>query len=79
VLNKRWNIFFTVVTIKWERILTIPENVGFHCAQPNAASYSWVLDTTRAKDELGWQPCYHSRQALQIMLKTHGYHLTEIE
>ncbi len=36
-------------------------------------THPWVLDTTRAKNELGWQPRYNSNQALQIMLKTHGY------
>jgi UDP-glucose 4-epimerase len=41
-------------------------------------SYPWVLDTTRAKDELGWQPRYDSRQTLQIMLETHGYRTRSI-
>ena len=38
-------------------------------------SYPWVLDTTRAKDQLGWQPRYSSREALRIMLETHDYTL----
>lgn len=38
-------------------------------------SYSWVLDTTRAKNKLGWNPLYTSRETLRIMLETHGYNL----
>ena len=41
-------------------------------------AYPWVLDTTRAKNELGWQPRYDSRQTLQIMLRTHGYRTRSI-
>ena len=39
------------------------------------ASYSWVMDTTRAKEKLGWKPRYTSRQTLRIMLETHDYNL----
>ena len=38
-------------------------------------SYSWVLDTTRAKNKLGWKPRYTSMETLQIMLETHDYNL----
>ena len=38
-------------------------------------SYSWTLDTARAKNKLGWQPRYTSMEALQIMLETHDYDL----
>ncbi len=37
------------------------------------SSYPWVVDTTRAKNILGWKPRYTSRQALRIMLETHDY------
>ena len=37
------------------------------------SSYPWVLDTARAKNELGWEPHYTTRQTLQIMLETHDY------
>ena len=30
--------------------------------------YPWILDTTRAKKELGWEPIYTSKETLQIML-----------
>jgi UDP-glucose 4-epimerase len=36
-------------------------------------SYSWVMDTTRAKDKLGWKPRYTSKETLRIMLETHDY------
>ena len=36
-------------------------------------AYSWVMDTTRAKDKLGWKPRYTSRETLRIMLETHDY------
>ena len=36
-------------------------------------SYPWVLDTTRAQDELGWKPHHTSGEMLRIMLETHGY------
>jgi len=36
-------------------------------------AYPWVLDIDRAKQELGWQPTYTSRETLRIMLETHGY------
>jgi UDP-glucose 4-epimerase len=36
-------------------------------------AYPWVLNTQRAKQELGWQPQYTSRETLRIMLETHGY------
>jgi UDP-glucose 4-epimerase len=36
-------------------------------------TYPWVVDTTRAKELLGWRPKYTSRDTLRIMFKTHGY------
>jgi UDP-glucose 4-epimerase len=41
------------------------------------ASYPWVLDTSRAKEILGWKPKYTSKETLQIMFKTHGCKLVE--
>jgi len=41
----------------------------------NYTAYSWVMDTTRAKEKLGWRPRYTSREALRIMLETHDYTL----
>jgi len=37
--------------------------------------YPWVLDTTRAKKLLGWQPEYSTKDTFRIMLETHGYQL----
>jgi UDP-glucose 4-epimerase len=39
----------------------------------NYAMYPWVLDTSRAKELLGWKPKYTSKDTLRIMFKTHGY------
>jgi len=39
--------------------------------------YSWVLDTTRAKELLGWKPDYSTKDTFRIMLETHGYQLVE--
>jgi len=36
-------------------------------------AYPWILDTTRAKTILGWNPKYTSMEALRIMLETHDY------
>lgn len=36
-------------------------------------AYPWVVDTTRARDLLGWRPKYMSKDTLRIMFRTHGY------
>jgi len=36
-------------------------------------SYPWILDTTRAQDELGGKPHHTSGETLRIMLETHDY------
>jgi UDP-glucose 4-epimerase len=41
--------------------------------------YPWVLDTTRAKELLGWQPRYTTRETARIMLETHGFELVDQE
>jgi UDP-glucose 4-epimerase len=40
-------------------------------------TYPWVLDTTRAKELLGWQPRYDTREAARIMLEAQGFQLVE--
>ena len=40
-------------------------------------SYPWLMDTTRAKELLGWQPRYSSRETVRIMFETHDYELVE--
>jgi UDP-glucose 4-epimerase len=40
-------------------------------------TYPWVLDTTRAKELLGWKPRYDTRETVRIMLETHGFELVE--
>jgi UDP-glucose 4-epimerase len=39
--------------------------------------YPWVLDTTRAKELVGWKPRYDTRETVRIMLETHGFELVE--
>jgi UDP-glucose 4-epimerase len=36
-------------------------------------SYPWVVDTTRAKELLGWKAKYTSKDTIRIMFRTHGY------
>ncbi len=40
-------------------------------------AYPWVLDTTRAKELLGWKPKHDTEQTLRIMFETHGYKLAD--
>ena len=40
-------------------------------------SYPWVLDTTRAKELLGWKPKFTSKDTLRIMFRTHGYKVVD--
>jgi nucleoside-diphosphate-sugar epimerase len=42
----------------------------------NYIAYPWILDTKRAKQDLGWQPKHTSRVTQRIMLETHGYQRT---
>jgi len=41
----------------------------------NYTSYPWVVDTTRAKDILGWKPEHTSKETVKIMFETHDYDL----
>jgi UDP-glucose 4-epimerase len=38
-------------------------------------AYPWVLDLTRARDLLGFEPEYSTAQTARIMFETHGYRL----
>jgi UDP-glucose 4-epimerase len=40
-------------------------------------AYPWVLDTSKAKELLGWKPRYDTRETARIMLETHGFQLVE--
>jgi len=35
----------------------------------NYIMFPWVVDTTRAKKELGWKPKYNTEETLKIMLE----------
>jgi hypothetical protein len=43
----------------------------------NYTAYPWVVDTTRAKELLGWKPKYMSKDTLRIMFRTHGYKVVD--
>ncbi len=69
----RW-LYYGVVWALWRLNLNLIE------APPGIVdytSYPWVLDTTRAKEQLGWRPKYTSRDTLKILFRTHGYTVTE--
>jgi UDP-glucose 4-epimerase len=63
-------LYSALIWLLWHlRIKTVEAPAGIVAY----SSYSWVLDTTRAKTKLGWKPRYTSRQTLRIMLETHDY------
>ncbi len=41
------------------------------------SSYPWILDTTRAKNLLGWKPRYTAKETLRIMFETHDFKLVK--
>jgi UDP-glucose 4-epimerase len=63
-------LYHAVVWTNWRLKLKVVE------APPGIVdytSYPWVVDTTRAKERLGWRPKYTSKDTLRIMFRTHGY------
>ena len=67
----RW-LCYSLIWILWKlRIKLVEAPAGI----VDYVSYPYVLDTSRAKEMLGWKPKYTSKETLQIMFKTHGYNL----
>ena len=65
-------IYSALVWLLWHlHIKTVEAPAGI----VEYTSYSWVLDTTRAKIKLAWNPRFTSRETLRIMLETHAYNL----
>jgi UDP-glucose 4-epimerase len=65
----RW-LYYAVAWTLWRlNLKTVEAPPGI----VNYAMYPWVLDTTRAKELLGWKPKYTSKDTLRIMFRTHGY------
>jgi UDP-glucose 4-epimerase len=65
-------IYSAIIWLLWHlRVKIVAAPAGFI----DYTAYSWVMDTTRAKEKLGWRPRYTSREALRIMLETHDYKL----
>ncbi len=71
-LNIPKQLYTGIVGLLWRlrvKVVETPAGIVDYIAYP------WVLDTERAKQELGWQPRYTSRETLRIMLETHDYRL----
>jgi len=63
-------LLYAILWLLWQlRVKTVEAPAGI----VDYTAYPWVLDTTRAKELLGWQPEYTSHEALKIMLETHDY------
>jgi UDP-glucose 4-epimerase len=69
----RW-LNYSLLSILWKlRVKRVEAPAGIL----NYISYPWVLDTSRAKEMLGWKPKYTTKETLQIMFETHGYKLVQ--
>ncbi len=71
-INVPYNLLYILFGIFWRLHIKMAE------APPGMIdymTYPWVLDTTRAKELLGWNPEYSTKDTLRIMLETHGYKL----
>jgi UDP-glucose 4-epimerase len=69
----RW-LHYAFVWLLWHlRVKTVEAPAGII----DYGAYPWVMDTTRAKELLGWEPKYSSRETIRIMFETHGYTLVE--
>jgi UDP-glucose 4-epimerase len=69
----RW-LAYTMAWLMWRlRISMVEGPPGIL----DYTTYPWVLDTTRAKELLGWKPRYDTRETARIMLETHGFELVE--
>lgn len=65
----RW-LYYAVIWGMWRlKLKTIEAPPGI----VNYTTYPWVVDTSRAKERLGWKPKYSSKDTLRIMFRTHGY------
>ncbi|MGW8322062.1 MAG: SDR family oxidoreductase [Thermodesulfobacteriota bacterium] len=69
----RWLYYAIIWTIWRLNLKTVEAPPGI----VDYTSYPWVVDTTRAKDLLGWKPKYTSKDTLRIMFRTHGYTIVD--
>jgi UDP-glucose 4-epimerase len=65
----RWFYYAALWTMWHLRLKAIETPPGIL----NYTAYPWVVDTTRAKELLGWKPQFMSKDTLRIMFRTHGY------
>jgi len=69
----RW-LVYALIWLLWHlHVKTVEAPPGI----VSYTSYPWVVDTTRAKDILGWKPEYTSKETVKIMFETHDYDLVE--
>jgi len=69
----RW-LLYALLWLLWHlRVKLVEAPAGI----VDYSAYPWVMDTTRARELLGWKPEYTSRETLRIMFETHGYTLVE--
>ena len=69
----RW-LYYAITWTMWRlNLKTVEAPPGI----VNYTMYPWVVDTTRAKELLGWKPKHTSKDTLRIMFETHGYTVTD--
>ncbi len=67
----RW-FYYGLIWMLWKlRVKAVEAPAGI----VDYVSYPWLMDTSRAKEVLGWKPKYTSKETIQIMFETHGYKL----
>ena len=67
----RW-LLYALVWACWHLRVLVEAPPGFI----DYSAYPWVLDTTRAKELLGWRPRYSTYETAKIMFASHaGYRL----
>ncbi len=68
----RW-IMYPLSSLLWKLNLIMEAPPGL----VDYMAYPWVLDLTRARELLGFEPQYSTRETARIMFETHGYKLKE--
>jgi len=66
-------LLFPVMHLLWKTHLLVEAPAGL----VDFMAYPWVLDITRARDLLGFEPAYSTEQTARIMFQTHGYRVVK--
>ena len=64
-------LVYPVMSLLWRLNLLVESPPGLI----DYMAYPWVLDTSRARELLGFEPEYSTEQTARIMFETHGYNL----